>query len=426
MDSIRVRGGRTLRGSVSTDGAKNAALPELAAALLTDQPVLLDNVPLVQDIRTMLGVLEHLGAEAWLEPSASPDGSPRARVRMLREDAHEVPYETVKTMRASAMVLGPLLARRGRARVSLPGGCAIGARPMDLHVDALRSLGAQIDVEHGYLVGHAEGRLHGGRHHFPKATVTGTENIMMAACLADGTTELTGCAREPEVADLATLLTKMGARIDGAGSDRIVIEGVTDLRGAEHRVRPDRIVAGTYLIAGAIAGDDVTVTDCVPADMTALLGVLRNSGVVVHEGDTWVRVVRNGPRQPVSIRTEPHPGFPTDMQAQYMALATQLEGNTLIEETIFENRFMHVAELQRMGADVRVAAHSAIVSGPTKLLGAEVMATDLRASACLLLAALAADGETTVGRVYHLDRGYQRIEERLRALGADVERVSAA
>jgi UDP-N-acetylglucosamine 1-carboxyvinyltransferase len=297
---------------------------------------------------------------------------------------------------------------------------------MDLHVAALRALGAEIDVDHGYLVGNVPGgRLRGARHHFPKVTVTGTENVMMAATLAQGTTELTGCAQEPEIVDLAELLMLMGARIEGAGTERIVVQGVDELFGAEHRVRPDRIVAGTYLVAAALAGSDVTVTACVPGDLSALLGVLREVGVRVDTGADWVRIVEDGPRRAVSIRTEPHPGFPTDMQAQYMALATQAHGVTVIEETIFENRFMHVAELHRMGADIRVSGHSAVVRGPTDLLGAQVMATDLRASACLVLAGLVASGETVVGRVYHLDRGYQRIEERLRSLGADIERIPA-
>jgi UDP-N-acetylglucosamine 1-carboxyvinyltransferase len=297
---------------------------------------------------------------------------------------------------------------------------------MDLHVAALGALGAEIDVDHGYLVGHVPGgRLTGGRHHFPKVTVTGTENLMMAAALARGTSELTGCAQEPEIADLADLLNLMGAHVDGAGTERIVIEGVEELYGAEHRVRPDRIVAGTYVVAAALAGDDVTVTQCNPGDLSALLGVLREVGVLVETKDDSVRIRRDGPRRAVSIRTEPHPGFPTDMQAQFMTLATQVEGLTVIEETIFENRFMHVAELDRMGADIRVSGHSAVVRGPTRLAGAPVMATDLRASACLVLAGLVAEGETTVGRVYHLDRGYQRIEEKLRRLGADIERVSS-
>jgi UDP-N-acetylglucosamine 1-carboxyvinyltransferase len=424
MDSIRIRGGRALSGHVAADGSKNAALPALAASLLTTGELVLDNVPVVQDVRTMLRVLQHLGGEGWVEPGAGPGGIPRAAVHAVREDAHEVPYEIVKTMRASAMVLGPLLARRGRARVSLPGGCAIGARPMDLHVAALRALGAEIEVDHGYLVGHVPGgRLRGARHHFPKVSVTGTENVMMAACLADGTTELTGCAVEPEVVDLADLLNMMGGRVTGAGTPHVVVEGVSELYGATHQVRPDRIVAGTYLVAAALAGDDVTVTSCVPGDLSALLGVLREVGVRVDEGPDRVRIVRNGPRRAVSVRTEPHPGFPTDMQAQYMVLATQAEGVTVIEETIFENRFMHVGELDRMGADIRVAGHSAVVRGPTRLLGAEVMATDLRASACLVLAGLVAEGETVVRRVYHLDRGYQRIEAKLSALGAAIERV---
>ena len=425
MDSIRIRGGLPLRGSIATDGAKNAALPALAASLLTDKPLVIQNVPLVADIKTMLRVLGQLGVEGSLEPGDGPDATPRALVRTRDESVCEVPYEIVKTMRASAMVLGPLLARRGKARVSLPGGCAIGARPMDLHVDALRALGAEIDVDHGYLVGSARGRLRGARHEFPKATVTGTENVMMAAALAEGTTVLTGCACEPEVVDLASLLAAMGARIDGAGTPRIEIEGVQELGAAEHHVRPDRIVAGTFLMAAALAGDDVTVTRCEPKDLRPVLDVLGEVGVRIEVGPDSVRVVRNGPRRAVSIRTQPHPGFPTDMQAQYMALATQAEGATVIEETIFENRFMHVAELQRMGADIRVDGRSAVVRGPTRLAGAPVMATDLRASACLVLAGLAAEGETTVGRVYHLDRGYQRIEEKLRGIGADVERFAA-
>jgi UDP-N-acetylglucosamine 1-carboxyvinyltransferase len=427
VDSIRIRGGRALRGTMSTDGAKNAALPAMAASLLTNARVELDNVPVVADIRTMLKVLHHLGAEGWIEATAA-DGTAASRcsVQVTDESVHDVPYDIVRTMRASAIVLGPLLAKRGLARVSLPGGCAIGARPLDLHVDALRALGAVIEMDQGYLVGSVPGgRLRGASHAFPRTTVTGTENVMMAAALADGTTVLTGCAREPEVADLAELLAAMGARIEGAGTDRIVVEGVEELGAGSHRVRPDRIVAGTYLIAAALAGDDVTVTDCIPGDLEALLGVLRDVGVSIEVGATSVRVVRNGPRRAVGIRTEPHPGFPTDMQAQYMALATQSEGVSNIEETIFENRFMHVAELERMGADVRVSGGSASVRGVTPLTGAQVMATDLRASACLVLAGLAARGETVVARVYHLDRGYQRIEEKLRAVGADIERFKA-
>ncbi|MEM7244278.1 MAG: UDP-N-acetylglucosamine 1-carboxyvinyltransferase [Acidobacteriota bacterium] len=423
MDSIRISGGRRLSGRVRADGAKNAALPALAASLLTDQPLDLRGLPLVQDIRTMVRILQHLGGQAEL--GDDPAGGSSCLVRSDDETTHELPYEIVKTMRASAMLLGPILARRGRARVSLPGGCAIGARPMDLHVTALEALGAELAVEHGYIVGEVPGgRLRGARHHFPKVTVTGTENLMMAATLAEGTTELTGCAREPEVVDLARLLTKMGAKIEGAGTDCVRIEGVGELHGAEHRVLPDRIVAGTYLVAAAMAGDDVTVEDIVPGDLTALLGVLQDVGVDVEVDATSVRILRNGPRKAVSVRTEPHPGFPTDMQAQYMALATQVEGLTVIEETIFENRFMHVAELDRMGADIRVSGHSAVVHGRTPLSGAQVMATDLRASACLVLAGLVADGETTVGRVYHLDRGYEHIEEKLRGLGAEVERIS--
>ena len=425
MDRIVIRGGRPLRGTVRADGAKNAALPALAASLLTAGELRLENVPLVQDVRTMLRVLEHLGVAGAAEAPDGDEGSALATCRATDERGHDVPYEIVKTMRASAMVLGPLLARRGAARVSLPGGCAIGARPMDLHVNALTALGAELEIEHGYIVGRVpSGRLKGARHHFPIVTVTGTENVMMAACLAEGTTELTGCAREPEVNDLAQLLIGMGARIEGAGTDRIVVEGVDELGGASHSVCPDRIVAGTYLIAAALAGEDVVVEGCRPEDVSALLGVLREVGVNVEVGERSVRIVKNGPRRAVSVKTQPHPGFPTDMQAQYMALATQAEGMTVIEETIFENRFMHVAELDRMGADIRVSGHSAMVQGPTPLSGAQVMATDLRASACLVLAGLVADGETVVNRVYHLDRGYKSIERKLRALGADIQRVS--
>jgi UDP-N-acetylglucosamine 1-carboxyvinyltransferase len=344
MDSIRIRGGRALRGTVSADGSKNAALPCLAASLLTDSQLELENVPAVQDIRTMVRVLQHLGGEGELGPGAGEDTAARAWVRSRSESLHEVPYEIVKTMRASAMVLGPLLARRGKARVSLPGGCAIGARPMDLHVTALEALGAEIEMDHGVIVGGVPGgRLRGARHHFPIVSVTGTENLMMAATLAEGTSEFTGCAREPEVVDLAELLVAMGARIEGAGTDRIVVEGVDELGAARHRVCPDRIVAGTYVVAAALSGEDVTVTNCRPRDMTALIGTMRDAGVGVEADADSVRVAPAGPRRAVNIRTEPHPGFPTDMQAQFMALATQCEGVTVIEETIFENRFMHVA-----------------------------------------------------------------------------------
>jgi UDP-N-acetylglucosamine 1-carboxyvinyltransferase len=303
----------------------------------------------------------------------------------------------------------------------MPGGCAIGARPIDQHLKGLKAMGAEITLTEGYVEATAK-QLRGATIYFDMVTVTGTENVMMAAVLAKGRSVLENCAREPEIEELARVLNKMGARIEGAGTERILIEGVDELSGAQHRVRPDRIVAGTFVLAGAIAGEDVTVTDCEPDDLVALLDVLRGVGVVVETGERHVRIQRNGPRRAIGVQTAPFPGFATDLQAQYMALATQVEGRTLIEETIFENRFMHVAELHRMGADIRVAGGSAEIHGPTRLSGAQVMATDLRASACLVLAALAAEGETVVGRVYHLDRGYQRIEEKLRGLGADVER----
>jgi UDP-N-acetylglucosamine 1-carboxyvinyltransferase len=417
MDKIRVVGGRPLEGTVRISGAKNASLPDLCAALLTDQPVILGNVPEVRDIRTMGRVLAALGADVEFRVG----GTVEVRARKLT--SVEAPYDLVKTMRASVLVLGPVLAREGRARVSLPGGCAIGARPINLHLLALEKMGARVTVEHGYVEARAE-RLRGAHIRFEGVTVTGTENIMMAACCAEGETVLENAACEPEVVDLAQLLVRMGARIEGAGTSTIRVQGVSSLRGAEHVVVPDRIETGTYLAACAIAGGEIEVRNCHPPHLKAVVEKLRETGVRIEEGPDNLRVRVLRTLRPANVDTLPHPGFPTDMQAQYMALMTQASGVSTITETIFENRFMHVAELQRMGASVRADGRTATVTGPTPLSGAQVMATDLRASACLVLAALAASGETIVDRVYHLDRGYYRIDEKLRGLGADIERIS--
>ena len=416
MDKIRVVGGRPLEGTVRISGAKNASLPEVCAALLTDQTVVLRNVPEVRDIRTLGRVLTALGAEVEFRVG----GTVEVRARDLT--SIEAPYDLVKTMRASVLVLGPVLARSGRARVSLPGGCAIGARPINLHLLALEKMGATITVEHGYVEAHAE-RLRGAEIYFDTVTVTGTENVMMAACLAEGETVLRNAACEPEISDLAELLVKMGARIQGAGGPTIRIEGVGSLRGAEHTVIPDRIETGTYLVACAVAGGEVEVQACQPSHLRAVIEKLRETGIRIEEGPDNLRVRAPRRIKAANVTTLPHPGFPTDMQAQYMVLMTQADGVSSLTESIFENRYMHVAELQRMGANVRVDGRTALVTGPTPLSGAQLMATDLRASACLVLAGLAASGETIVDRVYHVDRGYYRIGEKLRGLGADIERI---
>jgi UDP-N-acetylglucosamine 1-carboxyvinyltransferase len=417
MDKIRIVGGRPLEGTVRISGAKNASLPDVCAALLTDETVTLDNVPEVRDIRTMGRVLAELGCDVAFRTG----GTVEIKAGTLK--SVEAPYELVKTMRASVLVLGPLLAREGRARVSLPGGCAIGARPIDLHLTALEKMGAEVTVERGYVEARAE-RLRGADIHFETVTVTGTENVMMAATRADGQTVITNAAREPEIADLADMLNAMGARIEGAGTDTIRITGVAKLHGARHHVIPDRIETGTYVVACAIAGGEIEIQQCVPAHVRPTIEKLRETGLRIEEGPDNLRV--RSPRQlkAADVTTLPHPGFPTDMQAQYMALMTQASGSCHITESIFENRYMHVAELQRMGANVRVDGRMAIVRGPSALSGAQVMATDLRASACLVLAGLAAQGETVVERVYHLDRGYYRIDEKLRGLGADIERLA--
>jgi len=420
MEKFVIRGGNPLLGTVRVSGAKNAALPAMAAALLTDEPVILENIPDVRDIETTRKLLVAMGAEVEL-------GYGRAHHRTTIHcknltDNPEASYELVKTMRASTLVLGPLLARTGCARVSLPGGCAIGARPIDLHIKGLERLGAAITQEHGYVEAKAQ-RLRGDRIVFEKITVTGTEDLMMAATLAEGETVMENCAREPEVADLAALLNKMGAKIEGAGSATIRIHGVSRLRGAKHRIIPDRIETGTFIIAGALTSGDLMVSGCEPRHISALLQKLQEAGVEIRESADSVRVVGNRSLIAADMVTEEHPGFPTDMQAQYMALATQAEGTSVITENIFENRFMHAQELVRMGANIKIEGRRAIVRGKSPLSAAAVLASDLRASASLVLAALVAEGETIIDRVYHIDRGYERIEEKLRSVGAQMRRI---
>jgi UDP-N-acetylglucosamine 1-carboxyvinyltransferase len=416
MDKIRIVGGKALSGRVEIGGAKNAVLPAMAACLLTDEPIVLENVPDVWDVGTMRRLLSELGAKVTKHDTT------RLELQVSSLRSFEAPYELVKTMRASVMVLGPLVARHGRARVSLPGGCAIGARPINLHMAALEKLGAKVKLEHGFVDAESDG-LQGAEIYFDNVTVTGTENILMAACFARGTTVLLNCAQEPEVVDLAEMLNHMGARIEGAGTRTIRVEGVERLHGVEHHVIPDRIEAGTYLAAGALMGDSVELANCRPEHMTAVIDKLVEMGARVETGETSIRVSRADPLRPANVRTLPYPGFPTDMQAQAMVLLTQAEGTSLVTETIFENRFMHVSELNRMGADIELDGHAAVVKGPTPLSGARVMATDLRASACLMIAGLIAEGQTLVDRVYHLDRGYEHIEKKLAGLGAQIERL---
>jgi UDP-N-acetylglucosamine 1-carboxyvinyltransferase len=419
MDKFVIRGGNPLLGTVRISGAKNAALPAMAAALLTDEPVILENIPQVRDIETERKLLSAMGADVELGY-----GRAQHRTTICCRDLvnPEASYELVKTMRASTLVLGPLVARMGEARVSLPGGCAIGARPINLHLKGLEKLGAKITQEHGYIQARAE-RLKGARVVFEKITVTGTEDLLMAATRAEGETVLENCAREPEVVDLAALLTKMGAQIEGAGTHTIRIRGVEKLHGARHRIIPDRIEAGTFIIAGALTGGDLMVTGCDPLHLHALLQKLEECGVAVRANGESVRVMGDAPLRCADIITKEYPGFPTDMQAQFMALATQSEGATLITENIFENRFMHALELVRMGANIRIEGSRAVVRGRTPLSGAAVQASDLRASASLVLAALVADGETIIDRVYHIDRGYEHIEEKLRGVGAQIRRI---
>jgi UDP-N-acetylglucosamine 1-carboxyvinyltransferase len=422
MDRFVIHGGTPLRGTVRISGAKNAALPCLAACLLTEEPVVLEHLPSVRDIRTTCNLLQTLGAEMDDSPQSWSDAR-RLRVETRNVSSVEAPWEMVRTMRASTLILGPLVARCGEARVSLPGGCAIGARPIDLHLKGLETLGAEIATEHGMVIARAK-RLRGARIHFDRITVTGTEDMLMAATLADGETLLENAAREPEVSDLAEMLTKMGAKIEGAGTSTIHVEGVQRLRGATHAIIPDRIEAGTFLAAAGITGGEITAENCRPEHLSAVLEKFREVGLTVTSPTpSSIRVSANGPLRASDMSTEEFPGFPTDMQAQYMALVTQAEGTSVIAETIFENRFMHALELARMGASIRVEGNRAIVRGAAPLSGAGVTASDLRASASLVLAGLAAKGETIIERVYHIDRGYERIEERLRELGADIQRV---
>jgi UDP-N-acetylglucosamine 1-carboxyvinyltransferase len=416
MQKLSIHGGVALAGEVRVAGAKNAALPILAASLLASAPLRVTNLPQLNDVRTMIRLLERMGVKAETGAhEATLDGSAITEAF--------APYDLVKTMRASILALGPLTARHGEARVSLPGGCAIGERPVDLHIKGLTAMGATIAIEAGYIHATAS-RLKGARIFMDTVTVTGTENLMMAACLAEGETVLENAAREPEVVDLARCLLAMGARIQGHGTDVIRIEGVKTLGGAEHSVMPDRIEAGTFLVAAAATRGNVTLTAAPVSSLEAVIGKLREAGASIAVGEDTVRITLRGRPRSVSLRTAPHPGFPTDMQAQFIALNAVAEGTAHVTETIFENRFMHVQELRRLGARIDIEGNTAIISGVERLTGAAVMATDLRASASLVIAGLVAQGETVIDRIYHLDRGYERIEARLSALGARIARVS--
>jgi UDP-N-acetylglucosamine 1-carboxyvinyltransferase len=419
MDKLVITGGAKLSGEITVSGAKNAALPILCASLLTADDVHLSNVPNLQDVRTKLKLLRQMGVQS----EVSADG--RVTLNASKVENLVAPYELVKTMRASILVLGPLVARFGEAKVSLPGGCAIGARPVDQHIKGLQAMGAEISIEHGFIEARAK-RLKGARIVTDMITVTGTENLLMAAVLADGETVIENAAREPEVSDLAHLLVKMGAKIEGIGTDRLVIQGVEKLHGAQHAVVPDRIEAGTFLCAVAAAGGDVTLRNVGPHLLDAVTAKLREAGVGIEEGGDWMRVRMAKRADAVNIRTSEYPAFPTDMQAQFMALNTIANGTSQVVETIFENRFMHVQELNRLGASITIDGNTALVAGVEKLSGAKVMATDLRASASLVIAALCADGETLIDRIYHLDRGYDRMEAKLTAVGANVRRIKGS
>jgi len=416
MDKLIVTGGAQLKGSIRISGAKNAALPVLIASLLTDERMHISNVPHLHDITTTMELLGRLGVDLVVDE--------RMAIEADASQVHELraPYELVKTMRASILVLGPLLARFGRAEVSLPGGCAIGSRPVNLHIKGLQQMGAKIDIEGGYIKARAS-RLKGSRIFLDLNTVTGTENLMMAATLADGTTVLENAAREPEVVDLARCLNSMGARISGAGTDEIVIEGVQSLHGTQHAVIPDRIETGTYLVAAAVSGGDVTLRGARPDLLESVIDKLRDAGARIESGPDWIRLVMDGRLRAVNVRTAPYPAFPTDMQAQFVVLNALAQGTATVTETVFENRFMHVHELQRMGAEIEMEGNTAVVRGVDRLTAAPVMATDLRASACLALAALVAEGDTVIDRIYHIDRGYECIEEKLSQLGARIRRV---
>jgi UDP-N-acetylglucosamine 1-carboxyvinyltransferase len=417
MDKLVIRGGTTLQGEIRISGAKNAVLPIMAATLLADSPVRVSNVPHLHDVTTTMELLGRMGAELLLDESMNIEVD-TCPIRTL-----SAPYDLVKTMRSSILVLGPMLSRFGQAEVSLPGGCAIGSRPVDLHIKGLQALGAQIDVTNGNIRARAR-RLQGARLVMDLVTVTGTENLMMAAALARGTTLIENAAREPEVVDLANCLIAMGARISGAGTDTIEIEGVDSLSGTDYSVLPDRIESGTYLVAAAMTGGHIRLKQTCPDSMDAVLQVLAEAGADISSGEDWIELDMTGRRaQAVNIRTAPYPAFPTDMQAQFTALNAIAEGTGTITETIFENRFMHVQEMRRMGASIQLEGNTAIIKGVDRLNGAPVMATDLRASAGLVLAGLVADGETTVDRIYHLDRGYECIEEKLAQIGADIGRI---
>ncbi|HHF7343627.1 TPA: UDP-N-acetylglucosamine 1-carboxyvinyltransferase [Legionella feeleii] len=420
MDKLIINGGKALNGEVVISGAKNSALPIMAATLLATDNVTIANVPHLRDVTTMMELLGQLGAQLTVDEKMN------VQVDASHVDSYVAPYELVKTMRASILVLGPLLARFGQADVSLPGGCAIGTRPVDLHLKALKAMGADISVKNGYIKARCKkGRLQGKPLVFDTVTVTGTENVLMAAVLAEGKTLIKNAAREPEVVDLANFLTQMGAKISGAGTATIEVEGVSSLSGGRYAVMPDRIEAGTYLTAGALTRGRVTVRRVKPDNLLSMLCKFEEAGAELAIGEDWVTLNMHGLRpQAVNISTAPYPAFPTDMQAQFMALNTIAEGSSSVIENIFENRFMHVQELQRMGAQIHLNGNTAMVTGVEKLTGAPVMATDLRASASLILAGLAAEGETSVERIYHVDRGYERIEEKLSMLGADIKRVS--
>lgn len=417
MDAFKVIGGNPLKGEVVISGAKNAALPILMSALLSKTPIVFSNVPQLNDILTTVKLLTQLGAKTkWLaDDKLSIDAS--------TIDLCRAPYDLVKTMRASILVLGPLLARMGQAEVSLPGGCAIGARPVDLHIQGLKSMGAEIEVENGYIIAKKEGRLNGANIFMDTVSVTGTENLMMAAALADGTTVIENAAREPEIVDLANCLIGMGAKITGAGTDTLTIVGVNELAGESYRVMPDRIETGTFLVAAAVTQGHIKCLNTDPGSLEAVLSKLQEAGATINTGDDWIELIMTESAKAVNIRTAPHPAFPTDMQAQFMTMNVLAKGTATVIETIFENRFMHAPELQRMGADISLEGNTAIVKGVESLNGAQVMATDLRASASLVIAGLVAKSPTQVDRIYHIDRGYLRIEDKLQGLGANITRI---
>ena len=417
MQQIVIQGGKSLKGKVRISGSKNAALPILAATILTDKKNIIRNVPKLRDIDTFCRLLTSLGTKIKKETKK------RVSADCSNINNLEAPYDLVKTMRASFLVMGPLLARFGEAKVSLPGGCAIGARPINLHLKGFQSMGAKIKIKDGYVLAKAK-HLKGAKIYFDQPTVTGTENLMLAAVLAKGTSLIENAAREPEVVDLAKVLIKMGANIKGAGTDTIEIVGVAHLKGFDHNIIPDRIETGTFMIAAALTNGEIKILNCIPGNVKALIVKLQSAGVEITTKDNSLFVKGKHSIKPVNLVTSPYPGFPTDMQAQFMVLMTMAKGTSIISETIFENRFMHIAELKRMGADISIEGHTAMVKGAKKLSGAPVMATDLRASACLILAGLAAKGKTTISRVYHLDRGYEKIEEKFSALGASIKRIS--